>query len=74
MTNIKNNLMEIKNDRMLMNKETGSVDTEENWLAESYEWDLWSEEERKAQFSSLIEVQLVVDPKNILLAMWQQVE
>lgn len=40
-------------DKHLMNPATGSVDTEENWLAEMPTW----EGDQQAQFDSLVEVE-----------------
>jgi|TARA_Y100001951_G_C11294393_1_gene274507 hypothetical protein len=39
--------------KYLMNPATGSVDTEENWLAEMLTW----EGDQQAQFDALIEVE-----------------
>ena len=44
--------------RFLMNPYTGSVDTEEYWLAEMPIWDE-SEKTREEQFAELIEVRKV---------------
>ncbi|HCA9725818.1 TPA: helix-turn-helix domain-containing protein [Klebsiella pneumoniae] len=54
----KNKIMEaieISKDKFLMNPPTGSVDTEENWLAEMPTWDEDPAECRR-QFDTLIEV------------------
>ncbi|AUB47402.1 Uncharacterised protein [Klebsiella pneumoniae] len=42
-------------EKFLMNPFTGSVDTEENWLAEMPTWDE-DPEECKRQFDTLVEV------------------
>ena len=42
-------------EKFLMNPETGSVDTEENWLSEMSAWDENPDECRR-QFRSLVEV------------------
>lgn len=42
--------------KMLMNPCTGSVDTEENWLAEMKDWETSTGQTQQEQFDSLIEV------------------
>lgn len=44
--------------KMLMNPATGSVDTEENWIAEMKDWETATGQTQQEQFDSLEEVVL----------------
>lgn len=44
-------------EKFFMNPETGSVDTWENWVADSAEWDSDSDLSIQDQLNSLIEVE-----------------
>lgn len=50
-----NEALKMTTEKFLMNPFTGSVDTEENWLAEMPTWDE-DPEECKRQFDTLVEV------------------
>jgi hypothetical protein len=47
------------NNDFLMNPETGSVDTVENWSAEMPTWEADSDEDRQEQFENLVPVHAI---------------
>ncbi|WP_151639025.1 hypothetical protein [Noviherbaspirillum aerium] len=49
-------------DQMLMNRQTGSVDTRANWLAEAPAWDVDIAEDVLIQFNELL-MPLVLSPE-----------